>query len=119
MVKISDMEDYLHAYAIENGEVIEITGKPNYISSEDAAYGRPYLEIPVKLADGKTKIWTPNKTTLKRLAKAYGDEADEWIGKKVQLEIVKMNVRGEMRDVIYGQAVLANPQPNFQKETLA
>jgi hypothetical protein len=99
---MSDFDEYLHADAIEKGDIIEISGKAHYVSAEEATFGRPYLELPVKTPAGKTKIYTPNKTTLKKLAKAWGDETDSWLGKKVQLDIVQQNVRGEMRDVIYG-----------------
>lgn len=115
MVRISDLDEYLHADAAENGDVVEITGKARYISSEESTFGRSYLEIPVRLANGKSKIYTPNKTTLKRLAKAFGDDADMWIGKKVKLEIVKQNVRGEMRDVIYGEAVAESVPKQVQR----
>ena len=104
MVKISDLDEYLHSDTIEDGDIIEIVGKARYVSAEEAAFGRPYLEIAVKLPNGKTKIWAPNKTTLKKLAKAFGDDADTWIDKRVKLTIVKQNVRGEMRDVVYGEA---------------
>lgn len=116
MVKISDLDEYLHADAVGDDDIIEITGKARYVSAEEAAFGRPYLEIAVKLPNGKTKIWTPNKTTLKALAKTFGDDADTWIGKQVKLKIAKMNVRGELRDVIYGEPVLETAEK--QPETL-
>ncbi len=114
MVKISDLDEYLHADAVETGEVIEITGKARYISAEESTFGHAYLELPVRLSNGKSKIWTPNKTTLKRMAKAFGDDADTWIGQKVKLEIVKQNVRGEMRDIIYGEVVPKTTQAQIQ-----
>jgi len=99
------MDEYLHADAVENGDIIKITGKARYVSAEEATFGRSYLEIAVKLPNGKTKIWTPNKTTLKKLAKIFGDDSDTWIGKRVKLSVAKQNVHGEMRDVLYGEAV--------------
>ena len=41
MVKVSDLDEYLHSDAIDNGDVIEITGKARYISADEAAFGRP------------------------------------------------------------------------------
>lgn len=117
VVKISDLDEYLHADAIKEGDAIEIAGKARYVSSEEAAFGRPYLEMPVKLMNGKSRIWTPNKTTLKRLAKAYGDDTDSWVGKRVKLTITKQNVRGEMRNVIYGQPQIEPVQTQSQQPT--
>ena len=115
MVKISDMDEYLHADAVENNAVIEITGKGRYINAEESTFGRAYLEIPVKLANGKSKIWTPNKTTLKALAKVFGDDADFWIGKKVQIRISRQNVRGKMIDVLYGEPFTEELQPKQEQ----
>jgi hypothetical protein len=114
MVKISDMDEFLHSDAVSNGDVIEIIGKGHYVSAEESAFGRPYLEIQVKLLDGKTKTWTPNKTTLHALAKAFGDDADLWISKKVKLNISRQNVRGEMVDVIYGEPVIVEEEQTIQ-----
>lgn len=103
MVKISDLDEYLHADVIEDGDIIEITGKARSVSEEESAFGRSYIEVSVKLPDGKSKVWTPNKTSLRALAKVFGDDADLWIGKKVQMAIERQNVRGEMKDVLYGE----------------
>ncbi|MCK4478434.1 hypothetical protein KAU88_07920 [Candidatus Bathyarchaeota archaeon] len=74
--------------------------------------------MPVKLPDGKAKIWTPNKTTLKKLATVFGDDTDGWLGKRVKLSILKQNVRGEMRNVVYGEAAVQpltdQLQPNLR-----
>ena len=118
MVRISDLDEYLRASVVEEGDVIMITGKARYVGVEESAFGRAYLEIPVKLSSGKTKIWTPNKTTLKRLARVFGDDTDTWDGKQVRITIAKQNVRGEMRDVLYGEPVQeltqAQVETNFQ-----
>jgi hypothetical protein len=103
MVKISDMDNYLHADAVEDGDVIEIVGKPHYVSADESTFDRAYLEIIVKLPNGRQKTWTPNKTTLKKLAATFGDDADLWNGKRVQLKVLEQNVRGEMKGVIYGE----------------
>jgi len=102
MVKISDLDEFLHVDAIEDGDVIEIIGKARRVSAEESLFGKAYLEIPVKLPSGKTKIWTPNKTSLRALAKVFGDDADFWVGKRVKITVSKQNVRGKMIDVLYG-----------------
>ena len=114
MVKISDMDEFLHANAVSDGDIIEILGKGHYVSAEESVFERPYLEIPVKLPDGKAKTWTPNKTTLTMLAGAFGDDADLWTGKKVKLAISRQNVRGKMVDVIYGEPVIVEEKQTIQ-----
>lgn len=59
------------------------------------------LVLPIKLSNGKIRDWIPNKTSLKKLIELYDDDTDKWLGKKATFEIVKQNVRGEMKDVIF------------------
>jgi hypothetical protein len=110
MPRVSDLDEYLHAEVVRDGDVITITGKARYVNVEESLFGKPYLEIPIETPGGETKTWTPNKTTLKNLAKQYGDETDLWIGKKIKLTIARQNVRGEMRDVLYGEPFTEQPE---------
>jgi len=59
------------------------------------------LVVPVKLSNGKVRDWIPNKTSQRKLVNLYGDNTDDWIGKKAEFEIVKQNVRGDMKDVLF------------------
>lgn len=59
------------------------------------------LVLPIKLSNGKVRDWIPNKTSLKKLIELYDDDTDKWVGKSAEFEIVKQNVRGEMKDVIF------------------
>jgi hypothetical protein len=110
MVRISDLDEYLHAEAVQDGDIIEIVGKAHYVGADESTFGKAYLEIIVKLPSGKEKTWTPNRTTLKKLASTFGDDADLWSGKHVKLSIQEQNVRGEMRGVIYGEPVKDLPK---------
>jgi len=114
MVKISDLDEFLHAEHINNGDIIKITGKAIYISAEASVFDRSYLQIPIRTTDDKSKTWTPNRTTLKKLAETFGDDTDKWVGKEVKLMIVKQNVHGKMLDVIYGEAATKSSQQQTQ-----
>lgn len=59
--------------------------------------------IHLKLSSGKEKGWGANKTSMRAIMKEYGDESDDWKGKKVKLYLLDQNVRGEMKKVIYGE----------------
>ena len=59
------------------------------------------LVLPIKLSNEKIRDWIPNKTSIKRLIELYDDNTDAWVGKKATFEIVKQNVRGEMKDVVF------------------
>jgi hypothetical protein len=115
MVKISDLDEYLHADAITSGDVITVTGKARYVGAEESTFDRAYVEIPVKLPNGKTKVWTPNKTSLRAIAKVFGDDTDLWVGKRITIMISRQNVRGKMIDVLYGEPFVEATQPKQEQ----
>lgn len=57
-------------------------------------------EVTVAIGERELK-WLPNKTSLKAIIAAYGDESDDWTGKKIGLFVVDQAVRGEMKRVPY------------------
>jgi hypothetical protein len=52
MPRVSDLDEYLHAEMVENGDIIKIVGKARYINIEESNFGKPYFEIPVVIATG-------------------------------------------------------------------
>jgi len=104
MPRISDLDDYLHAEAVQDGEIVTIMTKPTFISEEQSAFDKAYFELSVQIQSGEIKTYTPNKTTLKKLAAKFGDETDTWVNKKIRLSKATMNVRGEMKSVLFGEA---------------
>lgn len=60
------------------------------------------IELTVELPDGLEYQWLPNKTSLKAIMGAYGDESDNWIEKEIKLYSLSQNVKGEMKEVVYG-----------------
>ena len=59
------------------------------------------LIVPVKLVDERVKDWIPNETSKRKLVLKYGPDTDKWIGKTEEFDVLKQNVRGEVKDVIY------------------
>ena len=118
MVKVSDMDEYLHGENVRDGDVIQIMGKPRYVGSEESTLGKAYLEIVVKLSNGNVKTYTPNKTTLKACAPVFGDDTDQWIGKKIVLHPQRQNVRGQQKMVIYGEPFVEKTVTQEHLETV-
>lgn len=48
--------------------------------------GKQKLSLLVEM-DGKQLNYTPNKTTMKKLADRYGKESIAWVGKLVEFEV--------------------------------
>lgn len=47
------------------------------------------------------KLLSLNKTSTQALVEMYGDESDEWVGKPISLEAVKVQVKGELKDAVF------------------
>jgi len=103
MAKLRLESEWLKADDVKEGDLITITGEHIERSAEETPFGRPTIEIPVRLPDGREKRWTMNKTTLKRLMGAWGNDTATWINKKVRIRKAKQNIRGVLKDVLYGE----------------
>jgi len=55
---------------------------------EETDYGEK-LRIPVEI-DGKTKIWTPNKDSVRTCRKTWGLDTTLWVGKIAKISIISI-----------------------------
>ena len=118
MVRIPRLNEFLRPEHLQGGDVLEIVNEGEYRSAEETPFGRAVFQIGVRLPNGDTKIWTVNRTTLRRLAEAWGDETEHWVGKKVKVKLVEQNVRGELKKVIYGFPVEGEAPEVSERVTL-
>ena|ERR1035437_3732985 len=81
---------------INNGDVLEILTDSTIVSGE---FGDRQV-FKVKTKNGE-KNMSFNQTSLNNLIDAYGDDSSKWVGKKVNVTVIKMNVSGKFRDVAY------------------
>ena len=109
MPKMSDHEEYLDSTMVENGDKVVLLDEGTFREPEETGLARTVFQIRIGLPDQRNKTWTMNKTTRKNLAKAYGDDSAGWVKRHVRIEILKQNVRGEVKDVIYGHPVEGGP----------
>ena len=90
-------------------EIIKLPDKTFTIAKASAYKSMPQqdgkevekLVVPIKLSNAKVRDWIPNKTSIRKIVELYGDNTDDWIGKKAEFMITKQNVRGDMKDVIF------------------
>ena len=113
MPRVSDHEEFLNTTMVEEGEILVILDPGRYLEPEETGFTRTVFHIRVGLPDQRAKTWSMNKTTQRRLAKAYGDDTASWVNRHVQVEIARQMVRGEPREVLYGRPVkhAAETQP--------
>lgn len=81
---------------ISDGDIIEITNEGEKMAGE---FGERNV-FKVETKNG-IKNMSFNQTTMNYLIDAYGGETNEWIGEKARVWVVKSNVGGKMKDIVY------------------
>lgn len=102
MVHLPLYGQFLRPEDVQDGDLVKILDEGEIRKKEDTRFERDVFNINIALSNGETRSWTMNKTTQKAIAAKHGKETKEWIGKKVRIKKIRENVRGTMRDVIYG-----------------
>jgi len=81
---------------IFNEDIITIADEGELVPGE---YGERHV-FKVETKNG-IKNLTFNQTSMNYLIEAFGGETNEWQGEKIKVWLVKSNVSGKMRDVVY------------------
>ena len=99
--------DFLNAENTKDKDLIEITGEGDYTTKEGEKNGKKYkftkLQIPVKLPNGKMKLYEPDKETGNKFVKLWGTNTNKWVGQKftvitinsLSYGVTKVMIRGE------------------------
>lgn len=103
--------EYLQVDDVNDKDVVSIIGHPETIPAEETKYGKERHVIPICLPDKTEKRWGLNLTSYRALYKTYGDEGDNWIGKRVTITKNREKVRGETRYVLYAEPYVDPQQP--------
>jgi hypothetical protein len=97
------------------GKTATITGE-GFLNT-DTPFDREILEIPIKLEDNTELTYGMNKTSSGNLMEAWGEDTKSWVGKKIRFEVLKQNVRGAMKDIIYAYPLAEDkPDPRVVEE---
>lgn len=97
------MSDFLAAQDVKNGDIVTVIGEPTLRTATETGFDRDVYTIKIILPNGDDKDWTLNKTTYNTLFDAFGDESRDWLKRRVAIRKTRQNVRGTMRDVLYGE----------------
>lgn len=82
---------------IINGDIIKIIDEGQLLPGD---YGERHV-FKVLTNENGEKMLTFNQTSMNYLIDAYGEETGEWKGKNVKVWLVKSNVGGKMKDIVY------------------
>ena len=115
MGKIPRQGDYLTSADVKDGDILEILEGPELRSKEDTGFDRDVYGVTVLLPNKTNKMWTLNKTTYNDCWDEWGDESENWIGKKLKIATENRKIRGEKKTIIYGEPTQENSQPQQDK----
>src|SRR3990167_1138723 len=104
IVDIGELESYLNDKSANKGDVVEIMSEGTLEVKQDSVNPTKVyrvLNLPVKLNGQRDLIWSPAKLATEALQKLYGRDTKNWVNKKFQVDLVKMSIKGEMKNVIF------------------
>ena len=59
------------------------------------------FQMTVELPNLERKKMSANKTSLRKIIEYWGDESNDWIGKKLSVKIIEQQAFGELKKIIY------------------
>lgn len=91
-----------------NDNETAIIVKPPYIQdAEKSKFGKERTILTVQLErTGEVYRWGLNTTSNDRLVEKFGEDGDQWDGKKVRIKVESMNVAGVNKSVLYAVPLL-------------
>ena len=81
---------------LDNGDIIKVIDGGKIVPGD---YGERHV-FKVETKNGE-KLLSFNQTTMNYLIDAFGEETDSWAGKEVKVWLIKSNVSGKIRNVVY------------------
>lgn len=107
---VNDLNTYLTHTDVVDGDVVTFIDEgtileKDFSQEKDGSDVRSGLDINIELPSGKQKLYSPNKTTRTALAEKWGPDTPGWVGKKASVMVVKQNVGGNIKKVIYMEPV--------------
>ena len=99
MVKADFSGEYLNAENAKPKDTIIITGKATVELKQGKTGAYTATNIPIEI-NKKPKTYTPSRESGQRMVEAWGDEMDNWIGKKAEIKHVDKNAFGVTKTYI-------------------
>lgn len=100
MPKEPDVRLWLKPEDLQETTELEILTPHKKVAVDETGFKKPVFEINVKLPDGKKRTFTLSETKYRAISMLHGDDSDNWVNKKITVNKVPMNFKGEMVDAI-------------------
>ena len=104
------IDDFLTAEEIggasKNSPVYAVIKDMTFVEANELPFesSKGKYELTLEIESEETK-WLANKTSLRTLRSAFGNDGENWVGKKIGLWTTEQVVQGKVKKVIYADAV--------------
>lgn len=85
---------------IQDGEIVKIVDSGTV---QEGDFGLQHI-FKILCGDGEVRNLSLNATSRNYLIDAYGDDTDGWRDKQIRANIVKQNISGKFKNVLYATA---------------
>ena len=107
--------NFLKAEACKGGEICEFinAGNQEEITSPEGQV-KSILNFEVKYdieGINNEKTFSPNKSNGNIFCDAWGEDTDNWVGKRFKIGIGKVNVFGKFKNSIIVEPIVATSEP--------
>ena len=94
-LKASDVQEGDEITFLNEGEWVE---NRKFTNSDGTAKQQCIFQVDYQ---GETKDLAINSTSRNTLILHFGKETKDWVNKKAKIQLVKQNVAGSLKDVLY------------------
>ena len=86
---------------IKDGDIVKLLdeGKWDTMTGQDGKT-KQVLKFEMKLADGETKTYTMNNTTIRNLTQEWGQDSKDWMRKELKVHLLAQMAFGKMIKVL-------------------
>lgn len=106
MVDTGELEEFLNEKSASDGEIVTILTEGSLGEIEDKQTGKvkKALNLDVEI-NGRKIVYTPGKTAMESLRKAWGRDSKNWVNKKFKVTFVKMQIGKDLKNVIFPEPI--------------
>lgn len=97
-------KNYLKVEEVKSGDIVKFINEGKWVESNKFKYddGTPKKQLLFLVEfKGAEKDLSINTTSKNALIRGWGEDTEKWIGKEAKIDLVKQNVGGTLKNVIY------------------
>lgn len=122
MPDLNDLNTFLKADMCETGDTIKFLNAGRIFSKDfpqkdGSTETKVTFEVSVLLNGEKTKTYSPNNSSLSFLKEAWGNNSDDWVGRRAEISIVEQLSFGKVRKVIIARPIGSSSKVKTGQDT--